>query len=65
MPSSLATPLPSTWTASPSCSWCPTGPGAARSRCSCARLKVGADIVINRHVVESDVAIVVGPVFPH
>ena len=29
------------------------------------RLHVGADIVINRHVVESDVAIVVGPVFPH
>ena len=29
------------------------------------RLRVGADIVINRHVVESDVAIVVGPVFPH
>lgn len=29
------------------------------------RLDVGADILINRHVVESDVAIVVGPVFPH
>lgn len=29
------------------------------------RLKHGADILINRHVVESDVAIVVGPVFPH
>ncbi|MGD7706290.1 lactate racemase domain-containing protein [Microlunatus sp. Y2014] len=29
------------------------------------RLDVGADIKINRHVVESDVAIVVGPVFPH
>ncbi|WP_245851850.1 lactate racemase domain-containing protein [Mobilicoccus massiliensis] len=29
------------------------------------RLDVGADIVINRHVVESDIAIVVGPVFPH
>ncbi len=29
------------------------------------RLQVGADITINRHVVESDVAIVVGPVFPH
>src|SRR5699024_9665362 len=29
------------------------------------RLSVGADIKINRHVVESDVAIVVGPVFPH
>ncbi len=29
------------------------------------RLNTGADIVINRHVVESDVAIVVGPVFPH
>ncbi|MGV1009737.1 MAG: lactate racemase domain-containing protein [Dermatophilaceae bacterium] len=29
------------------------------------RLSTGADIVINRHVVESDVAIVVGPVFPH
>ena len=28
-------------------------------------LDVGADIFINRHVVESDVAIVVGPVFPH
>lgn len=29
------------------------------------RLDVGADILINRYVVESDVAIVVGPVFPH
>lgn len=29
------------------------------------RLSVGAEILINRHVVESDVAIVVGPVFPH
>lgn len=29
------------------------------------RLSVGADILINRHVVESDIAIVVGPVFPH
>ncbi len=29
------------------------------------RLVKGADIQINRHVVESDVAIVVGPVFPH
>ena len=29
------------------------------------RLSQGADIRINRHVVESDVAIVVGPVFPH
>ncbi len=29
------------------------------------RLHQGADILINRHVVESDVAIVVGPVFPH
>jgi nickel-dependent lactate racemase len=29
------------------------------------RLSVGADILINRHVVESDYAIVVGPVFPH
>ncbi len=29
------------------------------------RLKVGADILINRLVVESDIAIVVGPVFPH
>ncbi|GMA38157.1 lactate racemase domain-containing protein [Mobilicoccus caccae] len=29
------------------------------------RLAVGADILINRYVVESDVAIVVGPVFPH
>jgi len=29
------------------------------------RLSIGADILINRHVVESDVAIVVGPVFPH
>ncbi len=29
------------------------------------RLRHGADILINRHVVESDVAIVVGPVFPH
>lgn len=29
------------------------------------RLDVGAEILINRHVVEADVAIVVGPVFPH
>ncbi|HET9126622.1 MAG TPA: lactate racemase domain-containing protein, partial [Propionibacteriaceae bacterium] len=29
------------------------------------RLEQGADILINRHVVEADVAIVVGPVFPH
>ncbi len=29
------------------------------------RLSIGADIRINRHVVESDAAIVVGPVFPH
>ena len=29
------------------------------------RLAVGADIHINRHVVEADVSIVVGPVFPH
>ncbi|WP_203567249.1 lactate racemase domain-containing protein [Aestuariimicrobium ganziense] len=29
------------------------------------RLDVGADIVLNRHVVEADVNIVVGPVFPH
>jgi len=29
------------------------------------RLSVGADIRINRYVVESDVSIVVGPVFPH
>ena len=29
------------------------------------RLSQGADILINRHVVEADVAIVVGPVFPH
>lgn len=29
------------------------------------RLSRGADISINRHVVESDLAIVVGPVFPH
>lgn len=29
------------------------------------RLDVGADILINRLVVESDIAIVVGPVFPH
>lgn len=29
------------------------------------RLRQGADILINRHVVESDVIIVVGPVFPH
>lgn len=29
------------------------------------RLREEADIVINRHVVESDVAIVIGPVFPH
>jgi lactate racemase len=29
------------------------------------RLSVGADIYINRHVVEADCAIVVGPVFPH
>ncbi len=29
------------------------------------RLSVGADIAINRHVVEADYAIVVGPVFPH
>ena len=29
------------------------------------RLTVGAEIMINRHVVEADVAIVVGPVFPH
>ena len=28
-------------------------------------LDVGADILINRHIVDSDVAIVVGPVFPH
>lgn len=39
---------------------------AARiSELSEGRLAVGADILINRHVVESDVAIVVGPVFPH
>lgn len=29
------------------------------------RLHQGADILINRHVVEADIAIVVGPVFPH
>ncbi|MGA4508612.1 lactate racemase domain-containing protein [Propionibacteriaceae bacterium G1746] len=29
------------------------------------RLDVGATIMINRHVVEADVALVVGPVFPH
>ncbi|HEX2857380.1 MAG TPA: lactate racemase domain-containing protein [Propionibacteriaceae bacterium] len=29
------------------------------------RLDQGADILINRHVVEADVSIVVGPVFPH
>ncbi len=29
------------------------------------RLSVGADILINRYVVESDVSVVVGPVFPH
>lgn len=29
------------------------------------RLSEEADIVINRHVVESDIAIVIGPVFPH
>lgn len=29
------------------------------------RLRRGAEIRINRHVVDSDVAIVVGPVFPH
>lgn len=29
------------------------------------RLTQGANIVINRHVVESDISIVVGPVFPH
>jgi lactate racemase len=29
------------------------------------RLRQEADIVINRHVVESDLAVVIGPVFPH
>ncbi len=29
------------------------------------RLEVGAEILINRHVVEADVSIVIGPVFPH
>ncbi|MGJ6981465.1 lactate racemase domain-containing protein [Aestuariimicrobium soli] len=29
------------------------------------RLNVGADILVNRHVVEADVNLVVGPVFPH
>ena len=39
----------------------PTGsPSSARDACD-----QGADILINRYVVESDVAIVVGPVFPH
>lgn len=40
-------------------------PGARIAELSEGRLDVGADILINRHVVESDVAIVVGPVFPH
>jgi len=39
--------------------------GERVSELSEGRLTVGADIVINRHVVESEVAIVVGPVFPH
>ncbi|MGA4669786.1 lactate racemase domain-containing protein [Propionibacteriaceae bacterium Y1923] len=40
-------------------------PGERISELSEGRLDVGANILINRHVVESDVAIVVGPVFPH
>ncbi|HIT76347.1 MAG TPA: DUF2088 domain-containing protein [Candidatus Avipropionibacterium avicola] len=39
--------------------------GERISELSEGRLDVGADILINRHVVESDVSIVVGPVFPH
>jgi lactate racemase len=40
-------------------------PGARIAELSEGRLTQEADIVINRHVVESDVAIVIGPVFPH
>lgn len=39
--------------------------GSRIAELSEGRLDVGADILINRHVVESDIAIVVGPVFPH
>ncbi len=39
--------------------------GERISELSQGRLDIGAEILINRHVVEADVAIVVGPVFPH
>jgi lactate racemase len=40
-------------------------PAARIAELSEGRLEQDAEIVINRHVVESDVAVVVGPVFPH
>lgn len=42
-----------------------TIPAARIAELSEGRLEVDAPIVINRHVVEADTAIVVGPVFPH
>ena len=42
-----------------------TIPAARIAELSDGRLDMDAPIVINRHVVESDYAIVVGPVFPH
>ncbi|RIK15683.1 MAG: hypothetical protein DCC50_07340 [Acidobacteria bacterium] len=42
-----------------------TIPAARISELSGGRLEREAPIVINRHVVEADAAIVVGPVFPH
>ncbi|MDO5682084.1 MAG: lactate racemase domain-containing protein [Propionibacteriaceae bacterium] len=42
-----------------------TIPAARIAELSEGRLNQDAEIVINRHVVESDYAIVVGPVFPH
>ncbi|MDO5500365.1 MAG: lactate racemase domain-containing protein [Propionibacteriaceae bacterium] len=42
-----------------------TIPAARIAELSEGRLEQDANIVINRHVVESDYAIVVGPVFPH
>ncbi|HHV22706.1 MAG TPA: DUF2088 domain-containing protein [Propionibacterium sp.] len=42
-----------------------TIPGSRIAELSEGRLEQDAPIVINRHVVESDYAIVVGPVFPH